>query len=96
MRVTIIVHDADEAPRSFNLAGRSTEELDQLQDEVLEWLTYHFTEVRRSIEEQDMAAFRDYWARNDAFTRCDHRSFSHGTPESGIRSADCVRNGVLS
>lgn len=50
MRVTIIVHDANEAPVSLNLAGRSADELDQLQDDVFATLAHIFSEARQAIE----------------------------------------------
>ncbi len=79
MRVIIITDD--EAPIVLSLTGRSHDELDELHDEVNATLAHLFIEAHDTI-----TAVRPV---------CDHRSFSHGVPESGIRSADCVKHGVL-
>lgn len=98
MRVIIITDD--EAPIVLNLSGRSHDDLDELHDEVIATLAHLFMEAHdaatRDQGEQDMELVRSFWEANDAKTVCTHRDFSHGTPESGIRSSDCVKNGTLS
>jgi len=83
VRVTIIVHEADEAPVSFDLSGRSAEEIGELHDQAVRTLALPFI----------VAQLESARSRRPV---CTHGDFSHGVPESGIRSRDCVERGTVS
>lgn len=55
MRITVVIHDTSEAPRSFTLAGRSHEELDDLHGEVTGWLGFLFHEAHGELENTSAA-----------------------------------------